>query len=72
MKGYLFVLNKNIPVKSFVTFIITDHVYVYSFSTFCASPRFFKIKDYKTRKNIVLYGVYLYDNALVQYILNFC
>ena len=26
--------------------------------TFCASPKFFKIKRYKTRKNIVVYGVF--------------
>ena len=58
-------------VKPFVTFITTDHVYVFSFSTFCASPRFFKIKDYKTRKRIVLNGVYLHDNAIyIKFLLN--
>ena len=58
MKGHLFVL-KNIPVKPFVTFITADHVSVFTFFTFYASPRFFKIKDYKTRKSIVVYGVFL-------------
>ena len=58
MKGHLFVL-KNIPVKPFVTFITADHVSASSFFTFCASPRFFKIKDNKTRKSIVVYGVFL-------------
>ena len=72
MKGYVLVLKKNIPVKPFVTFITTDNVSVFSFFTFCASLRFFEIKDCKTRKSIALYDVYLYDNALVQYILNFC
>ena len=72
MKGYLYVFKKNTQMKPFVTFITTDHVYIFSFSTFCASSRFFKVKHYKTRTSIVLYGVYLYDNALVQYILNFC
>ena len=58
MKRHLFVL-KIIPVKPFVTFITADHVFVFSFFTFCASPRFFKIKDYKTRKSIVVYGIFL-------------
>ena len=71
MKDYLFVLKIDTS-ETICQIHHRDYVTVFSFFTFGASPRFFKIKDYKTRKSIVLYGVYLYDNALVQYILNFC
>ena len=57
MKRHLFVL-KYIPVKPFVTFITADHS-LPAFFTFFASPKFFKIKDYKTRKSIVVYGIFL-------------
>ena len=58
-------------MKSFVAFITVDHVFFFSFFTFRASPRFFKINDNKTRKSIVFYGVYFYHNVLGLYVSNF-
>ena len=70
MKGHLFVL-KNIPVKSFVTFITAGHVSVSTFLHFAHLQDSSRSKTKKQEK--VLWSmVYFYDNVLVQYVLNFC
>ena len=65
MKRHPFVL-KYIPVKPFVTFITADH----SFPAFLHFAHLEDSSRSKTTKQqkVLLFMVYFYDNALVQYI----